>query len=298
VLEVRLPPDPCSVGQARQLVTSQLTSVGLAELADDCALATSELVCNAVMHARTGIVLRVACSEDRARVEVEDGAEAMPRWSPALHTALSGRGLGLVAALAQAWGAEPRPDGKTVWFEIREPAKPAEVDSSLEDLLEAWASLDEDLERPAVDAGGAAVVVLERIDPAQLLAARDHSDDLVRELKLLLLNTEARVTEHADSVAVIRLARRLDAVAEEFADGRRQLRDQALHGVATQQERITVRLHLPGADADAVSRYRTALREADELCQGGHMLLEPADPALLTFREWYLGQICDQLREA
>lgn len=29
-----------------------------------------------------------------------------------------GQGLGLVYALAAAWGAEPRPGGKTVWFEL------------------------------------------------------------------------------------------------------------------------------------------------------------------------------------
>jgi hypothetical protein len=33
----------------------------------------------------------------------------------------SGRGLGLVAALATAWGVDERPGGKSVWFELPRP---------------------------------------------------------------------------------------------------------------------------------------------------------------------------------
>ena len=30
----------------------------------------------------------------------------------------SGRGLGIVDALAQSWGTTPLPDGKVVWFDV------------------------------------------------------------------------------------------------------------------------------------------------------------------------------------
>lgn len=39
-----------------------------------------------------------------------------PRDAPA--DAEGGRGLALVDALAAAWGTLPRPEGKTVWFEV------------------------------------------------------------------------------------------------------------------------------------------------------------------------------------
>ncbi len=41
--------------------------------------------------------------------------------------ASSGRGLMLMEMLADAWGVDPRGEGKSIWFELYESAEPAEL---------------------------------------------------------------------------------------------------------------------------------------------------------------------------
>ena len=85
-------------------------------------LVVSELVTNALRHAPTSrsISLELSCRERTVRVRVSDDSTAPPRrgrlqsW-----TAEGRRGVELVAALAERWGSEPRPGGKTVWCELR-----------------------------------------------------------------------------------------------------------------------------------------------------------------------------------
>ncbi|MHB1988499.1 MAG: ATP-binding protein [Acidimicrobiales bacterium] len=115
--ETTLDPHPASVGRARRWLSHQLEAWGLEDLDYDTSVVLSELVTNAVLHARTAIELRA--SHDRVlRIEVFDSSEMMP--APRLHGASSttGRGLHLVAALATSWGCEPQGSGKTVWAEF------------------------------------------------------------------------------------------------------------------------------------------------------------------------------------
>ena len=83
-------------------------------------LLVSELATNAVLHARTDYVVRVAVDEagQRARVEVEDANERPPSIAHTPPEATSGRGLHLVQSLAESWGVEGRMAGKLVWFEL------------------------------------------------------------------------------------------------------------------------------------------------------------------------------------
>jgi hypothetical protein len=60
----------------------------------------------------------------RLRVEVVDVSPTVPPSPvPAPPDAEGGRGLLLVDALAERWGAELRSEGKCLWFEL--PAVPA-----------------------------------------------------------------------------------------------------------------------------------------------------------------------------
>ncbi|WP_420711187.1 ATP-binding protein [Streptomyces sp. NRRL S-337] len=60
----------------------------------------------------------------RIRLEVEDRSSQWPRRRSPGETATSGRGLMLVGALAERWGAEPRGNGKALWCEFLVPAAP------------------------------------------------------------------------------------------------------------------------------------------------------------------------------
>ena len=57
---LRLPPSPESAGRARAFVTSVLMQLGRADLADAAQLAVSEIVANAVLHARTHMEVAVS----------------------------------------------------------------------------------------------------------------------------------------------------------------------------------------------------------------------------------------------
>jgi anti-sigma regulatory factor (Ser/Thr protein kinase) len=116
--EIRLPPHPASVGRARKFLVECLNSVGIYEV-EDAQLVVSELVTNAVIHARTEIVLRVMAGDDGAvRVEVIDGSSAMPGPRLATTAADDGRGLALVDHFTPKWGVDRIPTGKAVWFVV------------------------------------------------------------------------------------------------------------------------------------------------------------------------------------
>jgi anti-sigma regulatory factor (Ser/Thr protein kinase) len=78
----------------------------------------SELVTNAVVHARSDIAVRLCRTGSGIRVEIadRDPQPAAPR--PLDPEGVGGRGLHLVNALARDWGVRPAQPGKTVWFEL------------------------------------------------------------------------------------------------------------------------------------------------------------------------------------
>ena len=110
--------DPYSVVEARQLVQGVVSSCPQ-EVAQDAALLTSELVSNAVLHARTPFEVLVDRSNEHVRVTVVDGSPDPPAVQRPAADEVGGRGLVLVSRLSHRWGFEGRQDGKSVWFELR-----------------------------------------------------------------------------------------------------------------------------------------------------------------------------------
>lgn len=111
-----LPPTTDSVSRARRHVREHLDDTDLD--VQTVELLVSELVTNAVLHARTVVILRVDVSPELVRVEVSDGSPREPRLSPYSADAATGRGLRLVENLARRWGVDQDGRGKTVWFEV------------------------------------------------------------------------------------------------------------------------------------------------------------------------------------
>ncbi|WP_435192570.1 ATP-binding protein [Streptomyces sp. NRRL F-5630] len=110
-----------SAAPARRLVRLALAVWGLDALADAATLVVSELVANAVTHAR-GETIRVVVARLDARgaeIAVSDSSRARPVLRPAGPEALGGRGLLLVETYAKKWGTESKPWGKRVWAEVR-----------------------------------------------------------------------------------------------------------------------------------------------------------------------------------
>jgi anti-sigma regulatory factor (Ser/Thr protein kinase) len=116
---------PDSVPAARGYVTDLLASVPPA-LCQTAALLVSELATNAIRHAGVrefSVDVRHLPAESRLWVGVTDTGPGQPVLRDPSTTAEHGRGLRLVATLADRWGARRRrgSDDKTVWFELALP---------------------------------------------------------------------------------------------------------------------------------------------------------------------------------
>lgn len=116
--------DRRSVRLARKFAWQTLTDWAAAERGDDVLLCVSELATNALLHgvpAGRGFLLRLVLhAEGALRVEVHDsgpGEVGCPDPTPDAD-AEHGRGLLLVAALADKWGVGERNPGKIVWCEF------------------------------------------------------------------------------------------------------------------------------------------------------------------------------------
>ncbi|MGW0605254.1 ATP-binding protein [Streptomyces sp. NPDC002640] len=92
------------------------------EVLETAELLTTELVTNALVHTGRGAVLKVTVTGRRLRVEVRDFVRHRPSCLSgdrvADDDATGGRGLLLVATLADAWGVRGHALGKSVWFEL------------------------------------------------------------------------------------------------------------------------------------------------------------------------------------
>jgi anti-sigma regulatory factor (Ser/Thr protein kinase) len=115
--ELALPDDPTAPGRGRALLHRAAGEWGVDEdPLHDAAMVVTELVANAVDHARTPSTLTLAFDERGLTIAVRDGNAAQgPRPRPVDPGARRGRGLQMVEALAASWGVTVHPDGKTVW---------------------------------------------------------------------------------------------------------------------------------------------------------------------------------------
>ncbi|MFI9808410.1 SpoIIE family protein phosphatase [Streptomyces sp. NPDC052301] len=116
VAEWQVPSDPAAVSQVRGSVTRQLADWGLEEAAFSTELILSELVTNAIRYGRGPIGVRLL-RERTLICEVSDRSTTSPHLRYAASTDEGGRGLFLVAQLAERWGTRYTSDGKIIWAE-------------------------------------------------------------------------------------------------------------------------------------------------------------------------------------
>jgi hypothetical protein len=118
-----LQPDANAPAESRRFVQTVCAEWGIRRLANLTELISSELVTNAVMHARTPMNVTLRLLDDRLSVDVRDSdPRPMFRPSPDAPGAPGdehGRGLLLLDAMATAWGSSPTGNGKVVWANIK-----------------------------------------------------------------------------------------------------------------------------------------------------------------------------------
>ena len=130
--------DADTVPQSRRFARQVLTDWGRVECEWVVLQLLSELVTNAVIHARTSYTVTISDDGEHLRLGVRDSSArvVIPRQYDG--TATTGRGLMLVAQMSQRWGVDHDPEGKTVWAQIDPAASEVGVNLDAEQLLSAF----------------------------------------------------------------------------------------------------------------------------------------------------------------
>ena len=118
--------DAASSGEARRFATAVVEDWDLGQLAPDVALCVSELSANALLHARSSFTVTVRPAGLGVRIDVIDPRpDQLPVVVPTVGTAVdlterstTGRGLQIVATLADRWGVSTSNGAKAVWVEL------------------------------------------------------------------------------------------------------------------------------------------------------------------------------------
>jgi phosphoserine phosphatase RsbU/P len=204
---IRLPPDARSARQARRMLQDTLDAIPDLdpELAETAILLASELAENAVLHAGTEFEVGLDVDDSAVTVTVTDRgsgpleahlAEPRRRYGRA---ASHGRGLGLLARLATAWGTRHDADGRhTVWFTLAStPAALALAPAAPPDHAPRKVSPEQARRLLHVPAG-----LVDRLQPLELV------EELVRRLRDVLdVGAVAVVVDEGDGAGSAEVAR-------------------------------------------------------------------------------------------
>lgn len=151
---------PSRIGQVRRIVSAQLRYWHMDTLTDRAVLGVTELLSNVHRHARPdkSCTVEMELLLDRLTVSVRDHDPRLPVAADLTDIgplATCGRGLAMVAAVSESWGARPDGDqGKVVWFALSAPA-----------------ATDRRPARPPRRAGAGAAAPVRRLEPVDAASA-------------------------------------------------------------------------------------------------------------------------------
>ncbi len=277
--------DPSSVRAARRFVAEALMASGRPGDAETAELLVSELVTNAVLHARSRAELVVEVSGELLRVEVRDLSAALPTPRAHHRESQTGRGLELVELLSDRWGVQldEGPDaqgGKSVWFEL-ELDLPVPTPGGHEPTPERQVP-------PGVTTCSSRVC-LERVPLALYRASQEHREGLIREFVLMTL-------DDADATGVpARLVALSEELADRFAGETALLEAQVDEAEQRGEATVDLSMELPPEALDVLDRVVELLEEADRYCAEGALLTLAASDQVRAFRRWFVVEIRAQL---
>lgn len=264
-----------SLAPIRRLVGESVAGLGHHDLVDDAVLCASELASNAILHTRLPFDVEVDEVPDGVRVVIRDRRPSeLPAVVPSTGLArditsqgTTGRGLQIVASVADRWGVTTDEATKAVWVELR-------PDSD----KRGSAPVIVDAHRAPIDDHDV-TLHLHSLPVRAAVASGMHLDGLVRELQL----DPGRV----DQAEMQRLYRLLDESAPVRLEGRRL----ALVAASRDEERydLTIRASRPAL---------TALGEVDRLVTSlvHDRLRAPFPPGVVALRAWLREEALRQLR--
>jgi anti-sigma regulatory factor (Ser/Thr protein kinase) len=283
---IALPRSPSSVSTARRFIAARTAAWSFPEpAADRLVLIGSELVTNAVLHARTELTLTLELREDRVRISVMDRSRTPATMRHYRPDALTGRGLGVVAALSDRWGVSTAPDGKVVWAELQAngdspgPGDPAPADPPAAPPA------------PPADIAGSRPVRFPGVPVDGYLDLQAHNDALFRELELISIELEG---DNAAEVAAP-LADLVDQLYRRFRGQRDSYRDHVAVAKAAGRPTVELATTATAAAVAAAHGYLALLEQADDLCRAGVLLTPEPSPAVQALRRWFVDQMAAQV---
>ena len=283
---IALPGSPASVGTARRFIQARAAAWSFPEPAGaQLVLIGSELVTNAVLHARTELTLTLELRDGRVRISVEDRSRSAATMRHYQADALTGRGLGVVAALSDSWGISAAGDGKVVWAEVAAsgsagtgPPRPPE-------------EVGQPPAAPPAAVEGLRTVRFPAVPVDGYLALQAHNDALFRELELISIELESGEAGRV----VPPVAELVGQLYSRFRGQRDGYRDVVAAAQARGERRVDLETKVPPSAAGAALGYLELLERADELCRAGVLLTPEPPPEVKDLRRWFVEEMVAQL---
>jgi hypothetical protein len=276
---------PRGVQDARRWVVQTCHDIGRDDLAECAELGASELVTNALLHAVPPLTVRVRGTTEHPRVEVHDGSPEPPMMPTAGEAEdddlllTFGRGLGIVARCATAWGVDLEEDGKTVWF--------APSTQPGGDPVEGRVTGEPPV-RDRVPGPDELRIDIVGVPLRMYVEFQGHYRELRREVRLLSLAHESDYPLAKD-------------LSDLFGSLERDLRegigaDQIDEALASGAAVADLRVAMPRPTAATIGRFIELLDLADAFCREKRLLSLARTPDQQRFQRWFLSEFVRQER--
>ncbi len=286
---------------ARRLLVTSLAEWDLDDgVCNDGALAISELVTNSVLHARTAIGVRISRLGAGVRIEVRDGDPRIPVVEAARpedllnNRSMTGRGLALVAATADRWGADPSLGGKVVWAEVgtgqrvlSSEAAPTFPTPPPLPQVTAAARAQGVVTRSALTGGGRRIHLV-GVPVKLLLESTRHLSDLQREMQVMAMDR----TAPPEVEQVVQAGRPWITDIDQWVDVERRTAESAL---ARGEETVDFDLVVPDDIDRRIDGIAAWMRRAASQALRNHLLTLPASDDVAAYRRWYSEEIISQM---
>jgi anti-sigma regulatory factor (Ser/Thr protein kinase) len=280
-----LGPGPRGVQDARRWVVEVCRDIGRPELSECAELGVSELVTNALLHARVPVTVRVRGTKEHPRVEVSDASPEPPLLPSVAYDdedddllVTFGRGLSIVARCSTAWGADLEHDGKIVWFTPA--AEPTE-----EPVDGVITGLGGPEDRPRTGEGFVEIE-LHGVPLRHFFGFQTHYRELRREVRLLALAHEN------DYPLAKTLSDHFGALDRQLSEGIGAY--QIDEAVRSRRNRTDLRVAIARDGAATVGRFLELLDLADAFCRDQRLLSLARSSEQREFQRWFLGEFVRQ----
>jgi anti-sigma regulatory factor (Ser/Thr protein kinase) len=272
------------VQDARRWVVGTCEDISRSDLVECAELGVSELVTNALLHARPPLSVRVRGTREHPRVEVRDGSVEMPLMPTAgpqdeADLLLTfGRGLSIVARCSTAWGVEIEEDGKIVWF--------VPAARSSEHMVVGVVTGEAAPEPPTEPSPDELHIDIHGVPLGLFIDFQRHYRELRREVRLLALAHEAEYPLAKD------LSDMFGALEHDLREGIGA--DQIDQALASGSAAADLHIAMPRQTAATIGRFIELLDLADAFCREERLLSLARTPDQQRFQRWFLREFVRQ----